>query len=598
MTGTTFAPPRIEVERGRGGRLLLRSAEPLREHAVSVVHDFRAGSEAHPDRLLVAERVGEEWARLTWGEARAQADALAQGLLDRGLADRPVMVLSGNSRLHLVVALAAMTVGAPVVPTSVAYSLQSADHAKLRAMAELVDPGLVVAESAAFAGAAAAVGEGRTLLSPDAGLAGALHPDDLAARPTGEVDRRCAALGRDDVAKILFTSGSTGSPKGVLNTHGMLSANQQQVRQVWPFLEHVPPVLLDWLPWSHTFGGNHDTNLVLTNGGTLWIDDGRPVPGMVERTLRNLADARPTIYLNVPAGYAALLPHLERDPAAARAFLDRLRLGFFAAAALPQQLWDRLEKLSAEHGGTMRMTTSWGLTETAPAATSAHFPITRSDILGVPLPGVELALVPVGEKTEVRVRGANVTPGYYRRPDLTAAAFDEEGFFRTGDAVALVDPDDPAAGLLFRGRIAEDFKLSTGTFVSVGTLRPRLLSASQGLLTDAVICGENGDRVTAMVWLGADAATRLDDDGVPDESLRAELAATMQRLAADGGGSSQCVERLLVLREPAGLDAGEITDKGYVNQRAVRERRTVDVAVLSADPVPARVVVRSQGRAE
>jgi feruloyl-CoA synthase len=590
MTGTTFASPRIEVEQGPEGRLIVRSTEPLGEHAVSVVHDFRAISEAHPDRLLVAERDGDDWARLTWGDARAQVDRLAQGLLDRGLADRPVMVLSGNSRLHLVVTLAAMTVGAPAVPTSVAYSLQSADHAKLRAMAELVDPGLVVAESAAFAGAVAAVGGGRTVLSPE--LDGAVRPDDLAAEPTDEVDRRCAALRRDDVAKILFTSGSTGTPKGVLNTHGMLSANQQQMRQVWPFLAEEPPVLLDWLPWSHTFGGNHDTNLVLTNGGTLWIDDGRPAPGLVERTVRNLADARPTVYLNVPAGYAALLPHLERDPAAAAAFLDRLRLGFFAAAALPQQLWDRLAKLASDHGSAMQMTTSWGLTETAPAATSAHFPITRSDILGVPLPGVELALVPVGEKTEVRVRGANVTPGYYRRPDLTAAAFDDEGFFRTGDAVALADSDDPAAGLLFRGRIAEDFKLSTGTFVSVGTLRPRLLSASQGLLTDAVICGENGDVVTALVWLAPDAASRLDDDGVPDESLRAELAATMQRLAAQGGGSSQCVERLLVLREPAGLDAGEITDKGYVNQRAVRERRSDDVALLSAEPPAARVVVR------
>jgi feruloyl-CoA synthase len=318
---------------------------------------------------------------------------------------------------------------------------------------------------------------------------------------------------------------------------------------------------------------------------------------MVERTVRNLADARPTIYLNVPAGYAALLPHLERDPAAAAAFLDRLRLGFFAAAALPQQLWDRLAKLASDHGAAMQMTTSWGLTETAPAATSAHFPITRSDILGVPLPGVELALVPVGEKTEVRVRGANVTPGYHRRADLTAAAFDEEGFFRTGDAVALADPDDPAAGLLFRGRIAEDFKLSTGTFVSVGTLRPRLLSVSQGLLTDAVICGENGDHVTAMVWLNADAAKRLDRDGVPDESLRSELVAAMQRLAAEGGGSSQCVERLLVLREPAGLDAGEITDKGYVNQRAVRERRADLVALLSAEPPAARVVVRTEDAA-
>jgi feruloyl-CoA synthase len=591
MTSETFAPPRIVATSRPDGRLLLRSTEPLREHAVSVVHEFRAGSEEHPDRLLVAERAGDDWARLTWGEARAQADRLAQGLLDRGLADRPVMVLSGNSRLHLVMALAAMTVGAPVVPTSVAYSLQSTDHVKLRAMVDLVDPGLVVAEPAAFAAAVAAVGAGRTVLSAE--LDGALRPEDLAADPTGEVNRRCGALRREDVAKILFTSGSTGTPKGVLNTHGMLSANQQQIRQVWPFLADEPPVLLDWLPWSHTFGGNHDTNLVLTNGGTLWIDDGRPAPGLVERTVRNLADARPTIYLNVPAGYAALLPHLERDPTAARAFLDRLRLGFFAAAALPQQLWDRLEKLASDHGSAMQMTTSWGLTETAPAATSAHFPIPRSDILGVPLPGVELALVAVGDKTEVRVRGANVTPGYAGRPDLTEAAFDQDGFFRTGDAVALVDPDDPAAGLLFRGRIAEDFKLSTGTFVSVGTLRPRLLSASQGLVTDAVICGENGVRVTALVWVTADAAGHLDAQGVPDEYLRAQLAATMQRLAAEGGGSSQCVERLLVLREPAGLDAGEITDKGYVNQRAVRERRAALVGLLAVDPPPDAVVLRA-----
>jgi feruloyl-CoA synthase len=372
----------------------------------------------------------------------------------------------------------------------------------------------------------------------------------------------------------------------------MLAANQQQMRQVWPFLDPEPPVLLDWLPWSHTFGGNHNLDMVLTHGGSLWIDDGRPAPPLIGRTARNLRDVRPTAYFNVPAGWAALLPLLEDDADLARAFLDRLRIGFFAAAALPQQLWDRLERLSAEHGASMRMTTSWGLTETAPAATSAHFAITRSDVLGVPLPGVEVALVPVGEKTEVRVKGPNVTPGYHRRPELTAAAFDEDGFFRTGDAVALADPDDVAAGLVFRGRIAEDFKLSTGTFVSVGTLRPKLLSASHGLLSDAVICGADGDCVTAMVWLAPAHAGRVDADGVPEDTLRAELAATMQRLAGEGGGSSQCVDRLLVLTEPPQLDAGEITDKGYVNQGAVRDRRASLVALLDARPRPPQVVAR------
>jgi feruloyl-CoA synthase len=592
MSTPTFTPPRIEAEPTPDGRLLLRSAEPLADHPVSVVHSFRAGSEAHPDRLLVAEWAGEGWARSTWGEVRAQADRLAQGLLDRGLADRPVMVLSGNSRFHLVVALAAMTVGAPVVPTSVAYSLQSADHAKLRAMADLVGPGLVVAEDASFAAAVAAVAGDRPVLSRDGDLPGSVPAAAFGAEPTPEVDRRCAALLREDVAKILFTSGSTGAPKGVLTSHGMLATNQQQMRQVWPFLADEPPVLLDWLPWSHTFGGSHDLNMVLTNGGTLWIDDGRPAPALVGRTVRNLADARPTVYFNVPAGYAALLPHLERDRTAAAAFFDRLRLGFFAAAALPQQLWDRIAALAAEHGAQMQMTTSWGLTETAPAATSAHYPITRSDVLGVPLPGVEIALVPVGEKQEVRVRGANVTPGYWQRPDLTEAAFDEHGFFRTGDAVALADPGDPAAGLVFRGRIAEDFKLATGTFVSVGTLRPRLLSASQGLLTDAVVCGQDGEFVTAMGWLRSDAAGRVDAGGVPEPSLRAELEAALARLAGEGGGSSQCVERLLVLTEPAQLDSGEVTDKGYVNQAAVRDRRADLVALLTADPVPPQVVVR------
>jgi feruloyl-CoA synthase len=584
-----FAPPRIEAELLPDGRLLIRSTEELREHPVSVVNSFRAHSEAHPGRLLVAERDADgEWARSTWGEVRAQADRLAQGLLDRGVADRPAMILSGNSRLHLTVTLAAMTVGAPVVPTSVAYSLQSTDHGKLRAMAGLVDPGLVVAEDISFARAVAAVGDGRVVLSRD----GDLTPETFGVEPTDEVDRRCAAIERTDVAKILFTSGSTGQPKGVLSTHGQMAANQQQMLQVWPFLQEEPPVLLDWLPWSHVFGGNHNLNMVLTHGGSVWIDDGRPAPPLIGRTARNLLDVRPTLYFNVPAGYAALLPRLEDDAELARAFLERLRLGFFAAAALPQQLWDRLERLSTGHGGRMRMTTSWGLTETAPAATSAHYPITRSDILGVPLPGVEVALVPVGEKTEIRVKGPNVTAGYHRRPDLTEAAFDEEAFFRTGDAVALADPDDPAAGLVFRGRITEDFKLATGTFVSVGTLRPRLLSASQGLLSDAVICGQDSDCVTALVWVSPAHAGRVDADGMPEESLRAELVATMQRLAAEGGGSSQRVERLLVLAEAAELDAGEITDKGYINQAAVRDCRSDLVTRLSAEPFPRDVVCR------
>lgn len=588
-----FAPPSIEFETRADGTRLMRSSQGVPAGASSLVHVFRDRSRAHPERLLLAQRDGDGWSRTTWGQARAVVDRLAQGLLSRGLATGPLMLLSGNSREHLLLTLAAWTVGVPVVPTSVAYSLQSHDHAKLTAMAQLADPAVVFAQDPSFTKALTAVGSGCTVLHAEGATAGSLSLAELEQDPTSELDARCDAVTAGSMAKILFTSGSTGTPKGVVNPHGMLVANQQQMREVWPFLADEAPVLLDWLPWSHTFGGNHNVGLVLMNGGSLWIDDGKPVPGLIERTVRNFQDVQPTVYFNVPAGYSALLPLLERDPVAARRFFSRLRLGFFAAAALPQQLWDRMEKLAAEHGSSMQMTTSWGLTETGPAATTTHFSVRRSDCIGVPLPGVELKLVPSGSKTEVRLRGPNVTPGYYRRDDLTAEAFDEEGFLRTGDAVELVDEADPAQGLAFRGRIAEDFKLSTGTFVSVGTLRPALLSAAGGLLQDAVITGQDRDYVSALAWLHSDHAHRCDADGRPDDALRHELQDCLARLAAGGGGSSQRVERLLLLAEPPVLDAGEITDKGYVNQRAVRERRAELVLALHHEPCGDVVVQRS-----
>ncbi|MEV6059976.1 AMP-binding protein [Nocardia asteroides] len=593
----TFATPRIVVDRSVDGRTVVRSSEPLEAHSSSVIHDFRAGSERHPDRILIAEKVQARWQSLSWGDARTRVDRLAQGLLDRGLAARPLMLLSGNSTESLLISLAAMTIGVPVVPTSVAYSLHSRDHRHLRAMVELVDPGVIVAGGTEYEPAVAAISGARTVVSLADRLAGSLSLPDLETAPTDTVDRRCDGIRPTDLAKILFTSGSTGTPKGVLTTHGMMSANQQQLRQIWPFLVTEPPVLLDWLPWSHTFGGSHNLNLVLTNGGSLWIDDGGIAPGAFERTVSNLVDVRPTVYFNVPAGYAALLPRLERDPVSARAFLERLRFAFFAGAALPQQLWERLQTLARDHGADMETTSSWGLTESCPVATSLHYPAAHSNCIGVPVPGVELALVAVGDKTEARLRGPNVTTGYHHRPDLSTVAFDEHGYFRTGDAVEWADPLDPAAGLTFRGRIAEDFKLATGTFVTVGTLRPRLLSAAQGLLNDAVICGEDGDYVAALVWLHPDHHGRVAPDGTPDDLLSEELQAALQRLADEGGGLSQRVERVLIETDPPSVDAGEITDKGYLNQRAVRVRRPHRVDELYTEPCLSRVVSR-RGRTQ
>ena len=412
--------------------------------------------------------------------------------------------------------------------------------------------------------------------------------DLIATRPGPAVAAASAAVTGDSIAKILFTSGSTGTPKGVLNTHRMLAANQQMIRQAWPFLRTERPVIVDWLPWSHTFGGNHNVNLTLTAGGTLYVDGGRPAPGMFGQSVANLADVPPTIYFNVPAGYAQLVPALEADAAFAARFFSRLRLMFNAAAALPAALRQRLGDLATQTAGhPVPVTGSWGATETAPAVTSAHYDFADARCIGVPLPGAEVRLVPVEGAYEIRVKGPMVTPGYFGRPDLTAAAFDTRGYYRTGDAVGLADPDDPGAGLVFRGRIAEDFKLSTGTFVRVGAVRTALLSAAP-LLADAVIAGENRACVCALAWLNAAEAAKLlgqepqaDGDLVTDETIRAALARALAGHNAAVGSAAR-VERLLVLARPAGLDAGEITDKGYVNQRQVLANRAALVELLYA----------------
>jgi feruloyl-CoA synthase len=562
-TKLNFAPAAVEVQ-SRGGNTYLRSPQPLAPHARCVTEWLVQWSDRAPDRTFLAERSGASWRKLSYREAYGAVRRIGQALLDRGLGpEKPVALLSDNGVDHALLSLGAMHVGIAAVPISPAYSLMSKDFGKLRHIFELVKPGLVwTADPEKFKPALDAVGAQATPLAPL-----------LETNPGSTLEREHSRVDPDSMAKILFTSGSTGMPKGVVNTHGMLCANQQMVAQAWPFLAETPPVVVDWLPWNHTFGGNHNFNMVLRNGGTLYVDGGKPVPGLIEQTARNLAEVAPTLYFNVPRGFDLLLPFLEKDAALRRNFFSRLDVIFYAAAALPQNLWDRLEALSRTENREVAMLSAWGSTETSPLATSVHFPIPRAGVIGLPVPGCELKLVPNAGKLEVRVRGPNVTPGYYRRPDLTAAAFDEEGYYRIGDAVKLADPAAPERGIVFDGRVAEDFKLSTGTWVNVGAVRVKLIAAADPIIQDAVITGHDRNEIGALVFLSPAAK-----DLSPAE-IRNRLAKALQTLSSEGGSSTHPV-RLLVTTEPPSIDANEITDKGYMNQRAVLERRASQVQKL------------------
>ena len=597
-----FAKVQITAEPADDGALLLRSADELGDYPPTVLHTLRSWAEADPEHPLIAERGTDgAWRTVGYGAAVAATEAIGQALIERGLGPaRPLLILSGNGVNHLLMTLGALTAGVPVAPVSVAYSLQSKDHARIRAITELIAPGAVYADDAGAFGPALDAAAGAPAITGAGARPGASTLADLLATVPGAAVRGAfETLSPDVIAKILFTSGSTGTPKGVLNTHRMLSVNQRMIGQAWPFLAGERPVIVDWLPWSHTFGGNHNVNMMLANGGTLYVDSGRPAPGLFAQTVANLTEVPPTMYFNVPAGYAQLVPALEGDAEFAARFFSRLRLLFNAAAALPAALRSRLETLAAKYAPDrdIPVTGAWGATETAPAVTSANFPFTDARCIGAPLPGAVVKLVPAEDAYEIRVQGPNVTPGYYGRPDLTAEAFDADGFYRTGDAVAFAVPGDPNAGLVFRGRIAEDFKLTTGTFVRVGAVRTALLS-SVPVLSDAVIAGENRDYASALAWLNpAEARNLLGRDPEPaggeiitDPELLRLTAAALAR-HNDSHGSASRIGGLLILARPASLDAGEITDKGYVNQRKVLAERAALVDLLYTGPAPAGVVV-------
>ena len=581
-----LAPPRV-VRVGFGdGSFVLRSPEPLEPYARCTGEWLERWAAQTPDAPAFAERGPEgEWRRLNWGQARAAVGRIAQGLLELKLAPQaPIVVLSDNALDHLLLLLAGLHIGVPVCTVSSAYCRLTQDYAKIHGILNTLGPALVYASDARVYGPALAHAglQAPVVFSHGAELhRGALSFEALTRPETAAVMQAYEAITPDTHAKYLLTSGSTGHPKVVINTHRMLCANQQMIAQVWRFLRHENPVLVDWLPWSHTFGGNHNLHMVLRNGGTLVVDEGRPAPGLIERSVANLAEVQPTIWFNVPRGFDMALPLLEADLGLARRVFQRLRVVFYAGAALPQATWERLQALSRKvRGEEVWLTTSWGATETSPAITSAHWKLDRAGIIGLPMPGLELKFVvdpsQLGDKLEMRVRGVSVFPGYRDAPQLTAQAFDAEGYYCIGDSGYLAEERRPEGGVVFNGRVAEDFKLSSGTWVSVGTLRVRVVSALAPHVQDVVVTGHDRAEVGVLVFPTPQAAA------LPPSELRAHVAAALTRLKAEGGGSSQAPGRALLLAEPPSADAGEITDKGYINQRAVLQGRSARVQDLYA----------------
>jgi feruloyl-CoA synthase len=609
-----LGPADFVVERRGDGAILMRSPHPLPPYPDRLTGRLVHWAETAPDRVFLAQRgAAGAWRTVTYGQSLAAVRAIATALLQRGLsADRPIAILSGNDIEHALIGLAAMHVGIPYAPISVPYSLLSQDFGKLKAIVEILTPGLVfVADGTAFARAiSAAVPPGVEVVvtaHPPAGRNATPFTTLTATAPTSAVEAAHAKVGPDTVAKILFTSGSTGQPKGVINTQRMLCSNQAMLRTSLAFINDEPPVLVDWPPWNHTFGGNHDFNLVLFNGGSFYIDEGKPLPGAIAATVRNLRDIAPTIYFNVPKGFEMLLPYLRSDAALRERFFSRLKAMFYAGASLAQHVRDEYQELAiAATGERIIFLSSLGSTETAPAALACTWESERTGNIGLPLPGVELKLVPRDGKLEARLKGANITPGYWRAPKLTAEAFDEEGFYKIGDALQFADAADPAKGLLFDGRLAEDFKLATGTWVSVGPLRAEFIAHCAPLVRDVVLAGADRDDVAAMVFPDLEACRRLAPDVAPDASaavlladarVRAEFARLLAALAAPARGTSGRIVRAMLLAEPPSLDVGEMTDKGSINQRAVLAHRAGLVEELYADRPPPGVIVAETGKA-
>jgi feruloyl-CoA synthase len=595
-----FGPRDVSMNRDEHGVIYVRPVHPLGSYPEKLTEKLDHWAQKSPDRVFMAQRDGSgNWRTLTYAEFRSAARNVAQSLLHRNLsAERPIAILSGNDLEHAVLGFAAYYAGIPYAPISTAYSLVSSDFGKLRYIFDLLTPGLIfINDAAPFRKALEAV------QPSDAEIVTSFSTLSSTAA-TAEVDRAHDLVTPDTVAKILFTSGSTGTPKGVENTQRMLTSNQEIVRSVLAWVDDEPPVICDWLPWNHTFGGNHDVGFVLYNGGSFYIDEGRPTPAGMAASVRNLHDVCPNVYLNVPKGFEALIPFLRERRDFRERFFSQVKMFYYAGAGLLQPVWDELDQLAIETcGERIMMFTGLGSTETGPAALFPGKDLRRAGEVGLPAPGVELKLVPVGDKLEARLRSPSVTPGYWRQPDLTRLAFDDEGFYRIGDALRFVDPQDIMRGFIFDGRMVEDFKLSTGTFVSAGPMRGRFLSHCAPYAHDAVIAGHDRDFVTALVFPALDACRELAElpatasaaETVAHPAVHAKFQALLNELAADATGSSNRIARAILMPEPPAIDAHEVTDKGSINQGAVLKNRAALVVDLYSPRPSARVISIQKG---
>ena len=595
--------PDIEQEVKEDGIIYLKSRVPLKQHPVKITERLIHWATTTPDRVFLAQRdANDNWETLTYAQAWQQTQSIAAYLLKSGVsAEKPIIILSGNSIEHGLIALAAMHIGIPYSPISPAYSTKSTDFAKLRHCVNLLTPGLIFVQNGkGFEKALNAVAGDTKVLAADAPLDGQdVLKDILRKRITLAVAKAHNQITPQTIAKVLFTSGSTGLPKGVTNTHGNICTNWQQITQIFPFMENGGLTLIDWLPWNHTFGGNHNFGLTLYNGGSLYIDGGAPTAKGILTTVKNLKEVAPTVYFNVPKGFEELIPQLRANQTVCAHFFSQLKMFFYAGASLPQHVWDGLEELAYQTTGKRLLISSGlGMTEASPSALFNTSTGSTAGTLGVPVPGLTVKLIPNEDKMEARFKGGNLTLGYWRNPTATNKAFDEEGFYITGDALKMVDPNDPNKGMVFDGRIAEDFKLNTGTWVSVGVLRGKLIAAGNGLIQDAVITGRDTAYLGAIIFPELNYCRNLANlpesasikEIVAHPTVIAELQAVLNTLGQSSTGSSTCIKKAIFADFELSLDNGEITDKGSINQRAILRHRAPIAAMLYQKDTPSSVL--------